>query len=317
MDYLQLLLIAFFGGLTAFLVVKMVVPKSEKEIVDERVSKYFVGKELEDIADQVIKERHGKKESKKTGQIFVSKDFSDYILSSGIKFTPAEFIYIWLGLVFIPLLVLALVGANPITIVAAAIVGFVIPPFLLQRSRKKIQELFTKQLGEALVIMGNAVRGGFSFRQAMDSIARDMQPPISSEFAKTIREINYGVSQQEALDHLTERMKNPDLDLLVCAVSISAQVGGNLSDILDIIASTIRDRIRIKQEVKVLTASGRMSALIIGLLPVFLVLVLMFMNPTYFGGFFQSTLGMILAVVGVIMEVIGFALIRKISNVKY
>jgi tight adherence protein B len=317
MDYLQLALISLFGALTIYFVVRMMIPQSEKEIVDQRVSKYFKGRNIDDAADQVIQERQKKKGSTKTGKIFVSKDFSEYILSSGIKFTPSEFVYAWLGLTFVPLVLLSLVGANPVTVIAATLIGFAIPPFLLQRARTKTQALFTKQLGEALIIMGNAVRGGFSFRQAMDGIARDMQPPIASEFAMTIREINYGVSQEDALKHMTERMKNPDLDLLVCAVSITAQVGGNLSDILDIIASTIRDRIRIKQEVKVLTASGRMSSIIIGLLPVFLVLVLMLINPTYFGGFFQSTLGIILAVISVLMEIIGFAIIRKISDIKY
>jgi len=317
MDYAQLILISVFGALTIYFVIRMVIPQSEKEIVDQRVAKYFKGKSIEDVADQVIQERQKKKDKSKTGRILVSKDFSDYILSSGIKFTPSEFVYAWLGLTFVPLALLSLIGANPVTVVAATIIGFVIPPFLLQHARKKTQELFTKQLGEALVIMGNAVRGGFSFRQAMDGIARDMQPPISSEFSMTIREINYGVSQLDALQHMTERMKNPDLDLLVCAVSITAQVGGNLSDILDIIANTIKDRIRIKQEVKVLTASGRMSSMIIGLLPVFLVGALMLLNPTYFGGFFQSTLGIVLAVISVVMEVIGFLVIRKISDVRY
>lgn len=317
MDYLQLALISLFGALTIYFVIRMMIPQSEKEIVEQRVSKYFKGKSIDDVADQVIQERQKKKDNSKTGKIFVSKDFSEYIISSGIKFTPSEFVYAWLGLTFVPLLLLSLLGANPVTVIAATIIGFAIPPFLLQRARKKTQALFTKQLGEALVIMGNAVRGGFSFRQAMDGIARDMQPPISSEFAMTIREINYGVSQEEALKHMTERMKNPDLDLLVCAVSITAQVGGNLSDILDIIATTIRDRIRIKQEVKVLTASGRMSSMIIGLLPIFLVLILMLTNPTYFGGFFQSTLGIVLAVISIVMEIIGFALIRKISDIRY
>jgi tight adherence protein B len=295
----------------------MLIPRSEKEIVEERVLKYFKGKNIEDVADQVIKERQKKKNTGRIPRILVSKDFSEYILSSGIKFTPSEFLYAWLGLTFVPLVVFSLLGTHPITIFAATLVGFIIPPFLLQRARKKSQELFTKQLGEALVIMGNAVRGGFSFRQAIDGIARDMQPPISSEFAMTIREINYGVSQIDALQHMTERVKNTDLDLLVCAVAITAQVGGNLSDILDIIASTIKDRIRIKQEVKVLTASGRMSALIIGLLPVILIVLLMFVNPAYFGSFFESTLGIVLLVISLILEMTGFFIIRKISDVKY
>jgi tight adherence protein B len=316
MDYIQLIALSFFGGLTIYFVLRMVIPQSEKEILNERVSKYFKGRNVEDVEDQVIRERRQKKEasSKRT---FISKDLSDYILSSGIKLTPKEFVYFWLGLVFVPMLLLVLLSVNVVTILAVAIIGFAIPPFLLQFSRKKTQTLFTKQLGEALIIMGNAVRGGFSFRQAMDGIARDMQPPISTEFAKAIREINYGISQETALKHMTERMKNPDLDLLVSAVLITAQVGGNLSDILDIIAATIKDRIRIKQEVRVLTASGRISSMIIGLLPVLLVIVLMLLNPTYFGKFFESTLGIILAVISVILELIGFTLIRKISDIRY
>jgi tight adherence protein B len=317
MDYAQLILISVFGSLTVYFVVRMMIPQSEKEIVEQRVSKYFKGSNIDDVADEVIQERQKKKDTGKTGRVLVSKDFSEYILSSGIKLTPSEFIYAWLGLVFIPMILLTILGVNPITIVGVTLIGFVIPPFLLKRARQKTQDIFTKQLGEALVIMGNAVRGGFSFRQAMDGIARDMQPPISSEFAMTIREITYGVSQLDALQHMTARVKNPDLDLLVCAVSISAQVGGNLSDILDIIATTIKDRIRIKQEVKVLSASGRMSALIIGLLPVVLVVALMIVNPSYFAGFLQSPIGIILAVVSVIMEIIGFLIIRKISDVRY
>ena len=317
MDYVQLILISIFGAVTVYLGFRLLIPKSEKEIVDERVSKYFKGRGLDDVEAQVMAERRSKREASKGKRTFISKDLSDYILSSGVKVTPAEFMYIWLALVFGPMLILVLFRAPALTIIAVCAIGFVLPPFFLKRARTKTQELFTKQLGEALVIMGNAVRGGFSFRQAMDGVARDMQPPISTEFAKTIREINYGVSQEEALKHLTERMKNGDLDLLICAVLISAKVGGNLSDILDIIASTIKDRIRIKQEVRVLTASGRISSLIIGLLPVFLVLVLMILNPGYFTSFIETTLGVILLVISIIMEVIGFALIRKISDVKY
>lgn len=317
MDYVLLIFLSVFGALTVYFILRLLIPKSEKEIVDARVSKYFKARNMEDVEDLVISERRQKREKSKAKRNFISKDFTDYIVSSGIKLTAQEFVYIWLGLVFVPLAFLSLFGANVITIFAVVLIGFAIPPLLLNRARNKTQVMFSKQLGEALIIMGNAVRGGFSFRQAMDGVARDMQPPISSEFGKAIREINYGVSQETALKHMTERMNNPDLDLLVCAVLISAQVGGNLSDILETIATTIKDRIRIKQEVKVLTASGRISSMIIGLLPVFIVLVLMLLNPTYFSGFFQSTIGIIMIVICVIMEVTGFLIIRKISDIEY
>jgi tight adherence protein B len=98
-----------FGALTIYFVVYMMIPQSEKEIVEQRVSKYFKGTSIEDAAEQVIKERQKKKDTVKTGRLLVSKDFSEYILSSGIKLTPSEFVYAWLGLTFVPLLLLSLI----------------------------------------------------------------------------------------------------------------------------------------------------------------------------------------------------------------
>ncbi len=317
MDFYLIILISVFTAIAVFFAVILLTPKTEKEIVEERVSKYFKGGNLDDVEDMVIKERRQKKGERVGTKRFISKDLSDYIISSGIQLTPQEFILIWIGLIFIPMILLALMGISLVTIAAVALVGFVIPPVMLKRARNKTQLLFTKQLGEALVIMGNAVRGGFSFRQSMDGVAKDMLPPISTEFAKAIREINYGVSLEQALNNMTQRIKNPDLDLLVCAVLISSQVGGNMSDMMDTIASTIKDRIRIKQEIRVLTAAGRISAMVIGLLPVFIILILMMVSPSYFGGFFNTLIGVVMATVCVVMELIGFFIIRKISDVKY
>jgi tight adherence protein B len=317
MDYYLIILISVFVAVAVALVVILLTPKTEKEIVEERVTKYFKGSSIDDIEDIVMMERRIKKDERRGNRRFISKDLSEYIISSGIQLTPQEFILTWIGLIFVPMLLLSLLGVSLITIAAVALVGFLIPPIMLRRAKNKTQFLFTKQLGEALVIMGNAVRGGFSFRQSMDGVAKDMAPPISTEFAKTIREINYGVSMEQALNNMTARVKNPDLDLLVCAVLISSQVGGNMSDMMDTIASTIKDRIRIKQEIRVLTASGRMSSMVIGLLPVFIILILMVISPAYFRGFFNTMAGVIMAVGCVIMEMIGFFLIRRISDVKY
>jgi len=227
----------------------------------------------------------------------VSKELADYISSSGIRLTPSEFLYAWIGTAILPMILLLLFGVNIITVIAVFVIGLSIPPLLLKRARGKRQEEFTKQLGEALVVMSNAMKGGFSFRQAMERVTADMQPPISTEFEKTLREMRFGVSMDEALQHMSERLKNQDLNLLVSAVITSSQVGGNLSDILETISSTIKDRIRIKQEVRVLTSSARISSVIIGLLPVFLILVVMILNPDYFSSFFQSVIGKVMLAV--------------------
>lgn len=315
---MQPYIIALIIGILVYAIVRLLIPISEGEIVKGRIIKYFAKSSIDDVAEQVMKERYDIERKKSDiNEKLISRDFADYVISSGVKLTPSEFLYAWAGATVIPIILFMLVGLNPLTVLAVGMIGFATPPLLLGRARRKKQELFTAQLGEAVIIMGNAIKGGFSFIQALDSIANEMQPPISSEFGKCIREIQYGITQEEALQNMAERNKNEDLNLLVSAVLTSAQVGGNLSDILDTISSTVKDRIRIKQEVKVLTSTGRMSAIIIGLLPVFLVVILMFLNPDYFGLFFETTLGKIMVFTSIILEITGFMVIRKISDVQY
>lgn len=315
---MQAILISIFGGIFVYTIIFIGQPVPEKVVVKQRIMKYFKKKPLEDIEEQVIRERYEKFQKKKAGnRKLVSKELADYVSSSGIKLTPSEFLYTWVGMTFVPMILLLIFRVNIITVIAIFIIGLGTPPLLLKRAQEKRQEEFTKQLGEALVVLGNAMKGGFSFRQAMESVTADMQPPISTEFEKTLREMRFGVSMEEALQHMSERLKNQDLNLLVSAVLTSSQVGGNLSDILETISSTIKDRIRIKQEVRVLTSSGRVSSVIIGLLPVFLILVLMILNPDYFSSFFQSVIGKIMLAVSIILETIGFLLIKKIADIKY
>lgn len=315
---MQNYIIPLILGVLVYFVVRLLVPVSEKEIVKDRVSKYFNQASIDDVADQVMRERNDRSRKRmELNQRLISRDFAEYVYSSGVKLTPSEYLAIWVGFTFIPAILFALVGLDIVTVFAAVITGLLIPPALLVRTRKKRQDLFTAQLGEALIVMGNAIKGGFSFAQAMESISTEMQPPISLEFGKCMREIQYGITQEEALGNMGERIKNEDLNLLVSAVLTSAQVGGNLSDIMDTIASTIKDRIRIKQEVRVLTSTGRISAVIIALLPVFLVLVLMFINPSYFGLFFETQFGKVMIMVAVLLEITGFIFIRKISDIQY
>lgn len=116
---------------------------------------------------------------------------------------------------------------------------------------------------------------------------------------------------------MVERVKNKDLDLLVSAVLTCSQVGGNLSDILEVISETVKDRIKIKAEVRVMTSSGRTSGIIVGLMPVFIILILMLLNPSYFESFFDTQIGKVMLALSVLLEGIGFAVIHKIVDIKY
>lgn len=312
------LLISILSAVLIYCVFTVLFPPKEKDQFKRRIIRLKAAHEMDDLHEQVIKDRHKVSDSKRIRNLrWVSKELSGAIALSGIKLTASEYLYVWMGATLIPLLLLFVFTGNGITAIGGAVIGFVIPPFILKKSQKKRQEFFTKQLGEALLIIGNCLKGGFSFRQAMDSIASDMSPPISSEFTIALREMRFGVSQEEALRHMTERVKNRDLDLFVSAVLTSVQVGSNLSEILESISTTIKDRIRIKQEVRVLTSSGRVSAIIISLLPVFIILMIMIINPGYFTSFFESTIGKIMIGLSILLEIIGFSVIRKIADIKY
>lgn len=313
-----LYLIPFFAAVFAYFLILSIKKPSGGELVEKRLKKYLNLDGISEIQDQLFKENLEKYRKKKNIKFKIaSKEFSDYLSMSGIKLRGSEFIFIWITITYLPILITLFFRLSVITAIGVAIIGFLIPPFLVQRARKKRQNEFHKQLGEALVIMSNCIKSGFTFQQSMESIADDMQPPISTEFANTLREMRFGVNKNDALHHMVDRVQNNDLGLLVSAVMTSEQVGGNLSEILDIISDTIKDRIRIKQEVRVLTAQGRMSGLVIGLLPVIVVLLLMIMNPDYFMSFFEVPIGKMMIGISVCMEMIGFIIINKIVDIEY
>lgn len=314
---MQILIITFLSALIVFLLVYILFSSSNKEKVRNRFSKYFKENTANDVQEQFIREKYEEERKRKKNRIkLASKDFSNYIASSGLKLTGTEFIIMWFGLTLIPMILIILFGGNIITAGAIGVVGFAIPPILVANARKKRGELFNKQLGEALIVMGNSIKGGFTFLQSMESVSEEMHPPISSEFAKVLREIHYGVSQEEALRNMVERTQNKDLELLVSAVVTSTQVGSNLTETLDTISETIRERIKIRLEINTLTAQGRISGIVIGALPVVMVLAIMVINPEYYEGFFGSSLGKLLVALSVTMEAMGFIFIRKIIDIK-
>jgi len=226
-----------------------------------------------------------------------------------------EFILINLLAVVVPAgLVLLLFRNLPLGIILAS-AGLVLPKVFVQRAKKKRAARFNSQIGDALVVMSNSLRAGFSFLQAMEMVSKEMQPPIADEFARSLREMNLGTPTEEAMLNLVGRIESDDLDLVVTAVLIQRQVGGNLSEVLDNISHTIRERVRIKGEIKTLTAQGRISGMIIGLLPVVVALFLSVINPSYMNKLFTTATGMAALTGGVISQGIGIVLIKKIVDI--
>jgi tight adherence protein B len=195
-------------------------------------------------------------------------------------------------------------------------VGWIIPKIVVQsKIRKRIRRL-NDQLGDTVLLISNSLKAGFSFFQAIDAVSVEMKGPIAEEFALLQKEINLGSTTEKALENLIARIPSRDLELVVTAVLIQRQIGGNLSEILDNISFTIKERIRIKGEIRTVTAQGRISGLIISFLPVGLFLTLYVINPSYMSLLFTEPLGIVIIVFAVIMEFLGIFAIKKIVTIE-
>ena len=177
------------------------------------------------------------------------------------------------------------------------------------------QAAFLNQLGDTLVMVSNALRAGFSFMQAMELISKEMQPPIGVEFQKVINEMNLGATLETAMENMGRRMQSSDFDLVVTAVLIQRQVGGNLSQVSDSISNTINERIRMRNEISSLTAQGKLSGLIVGVIPIFIAFFIWSNNPDYFQPMLDSPTGRGLLVGAVVLELVAIIVIRKIIDI--
>ncbi|GLB29828.1 TadB protein [Lacrimispora amygdalina] len=279
-----------------------------------------INERLSDLS-QVKKETLVSSEEKKDRQllrfIHISKKLKEEVSLSGIRLRPEEFIMIWFLLIFAPAMLLFAFAPDLIQCIGLFLIGLVVPPFFLKMAAAKQRSLFEAQLGDALMVLSNGLRAGFSFEQALENVSGDLANPIGGELNTIVRELKLGGELEQSFLIVADRMESDDLKLLTTAVVIQQRVGGNLAEILDIISQTIRDRLTIKRSIKTLTAQGRITGQVIGVLPVLLLLALSFANPGYISPLFSSLPGRLLLLLGGSMEIFGFLIINKIVNIKF
>ena len=251
------------------------------------------------------------------------------IARADLQLKVSEYLAIWaastLGVPLLMILLSPFVSAfsSPISWVIGALVGFLLPRYWLRHRQAARLKAFNGQLADTITLIANALRAGSSFLQAVEMVVRETRPPIATEFGRVIREVNLGLAFDQALENMLRRVRSDDLELMVTAISIQHQVGGNLAEILDSIAFTIRERVRIKGEIRTLTAQQRMSGYLVGFLPIGLVLVLMVIAPTFMSPMFRKPpemlglpLGVIVLTLAGIAMLTGFMIIRRIVDIQ-
>jgi len=195
-------------------------------------------------------------------------------------------------------------------------IGLFVPRIYVGRLINKRLHAFESQLPDTLSLWVNALRSGYSVLQAMEAISHDAPEPTMTEFERVVKEVQLGIDMEDALAHLIERIQSEDLDLVVTAVNIQREVGGNLAEILEVISHTIRERIKLKGEIRVLTSQGRITGYLISFLPIGLALFLNIASPGYMNQMFESrACGWPMMGVGLALIGIGTAVIQKIIDI--
>jgi len=199
--------------------------------------------------------------------------------------------------------------------IAGIVIGYFAPDWYVKFKFSKRLKDFNNQLGDTINLLANSLRSGYSMLQSMELVSREAPDPIGGEFKRVVREVGLGLSAQDALNNLLRRLPSDDLDLMITAINIQYEVGGNLAQILDTISHTIRERVRIKGEIGVLTAQGRISGYIISCLPIALGVMVTLINPTYMNTMWAFP-WIVMPICGGMMVFVGFLIIRKIVNIE-
>lgn len=236
--------------------------------------------------------------------------------SSGLQMDAEEYIaLVIISIVFFGLAAGLLFG-HFLLIIPGSIIGYFIPKIWIDTKKAGRIKAFNDALPDMIITIVGSLRAGYSFVQAMKTVSEESESPVKDEIIIFLKEINYGITMEDALNNLKARMPSNDLDLMIQAILIQRQVGGNLSLILEVIVKTIRERNELDRHVRALIAQGKLSGKVVGLLPVFIFVVLSLVNPEYMEPFTKSTLGIILLGVGAVMEIIGFIIMNKLAKIE-
>jgi tight adherence protein B len=309
------------GGLALILLIIGVLLSvtRERALVDERLSKF-----LEDErAAESPKESKGALTdwvNRRVERSSFGNRIARELARADLKFKPGEYIALYaISIASFAMVAFFLGGKLLPSALIGAVMGAFVPRLYVKRQQGRRLRRFNDQLPDMLNLVVNGLRAGFSTMQALESVSKEMPPPICDEFRRVVQEMQLGIPMERAMNNLYRRIPSEDLDFVITAINVQREVGGNLAEILDIISFTIRERIRIKGEIRVLTSQVMYSGRILALMPVGLLLILWFLNRDYMMTFFvpaNRLCGMIALGTAGLMIGIGYLVMSKIANIE-
>jgi tight adherence protein B len=232
-----------------------------------------------------------------------------------LKFTVSEYVLFNIATTLLGFLILLLLKRDPFLALLGGVAGYFLPRLWVRRRQNKRIKDFGNQLGDTIMLLANSLRSGYSLLQSMETVARELPPPVSTEFDRIVREVGLGLSYEQSMNNMLRRVPSDDLDLMITAINVQHEVGGNLSEILETIGFTIRERVRIQGEIRTLTATQVGTGIIVGSLPFVVGLILYFINADYLLSMFREPCGWAMIVLILLLLLSGYSIIRKIVRI--
>ena len=313
--------IIVIGGiiLIVLLIIGVVVSSSsERALVEQRLGQYL-------DEDSAAADRQAQNAAltdwvvKRVEKTSLGGRISRDLARADLKFKAGEYIaLVVIAVIAVGGIAWLLGGRNPVSFLIGAVIGYFIPGFYVRQQQSKRLNKFNDQLSDMINLMVNGLRAGYSTMQAMEAVSKELPSPISDEFRRVVQEMQIGIPMETALENLLRRIPSQDLDFMVTAVNVQREVGGNLAEILDTISFTIREHVKIKGEIRVLTAQVRASGTLLSLIPIILALIIWFIDPSYIMSFMDDGLlcGGILVAVVLILIGLGYFIMMRIADIE-
>jgi len=313
------ILIVGSGVALVLLIIGIVVSTSgDRSLVDDRLNKYLEEEQKKETKESktLLTDWVNRRVEKSTLGERIARDLA----RADLKFKPGEYIASYvISVLGCALIAFLLGGRVAFSALIGAVIGGFLPRYYVKRQQSKRLVHFNDQLPDMLNLMVNGLRAGYSTLQAMEAVSKELPAPICDEFRRVVQEMQLGIPMERALENLLRRIPSGDLDFLVTAINVQREVGGNLAEIMDVISYTIRERIRIKGEIRVMTSQAMYSGRILALMPIALMLVLWFLNRSYIMEFFSAdnlVCGVIALGIAAVLIGVGYFTMTRIANIE-